>query len=119
MYVCIYHRWNCRFIYVVYFLFEALATLFSAPQIITHPTDISAIGPFSATFKCSADACDSLSFEWKRIHSDLPEKSFTLQSGNTSILSISNVTSEDVGKYYCVAWANNKASESHSAELGL
>ena len=107
------------YIYIVHFLFEALAKLFSPPQIITHPTDISAVGTFSAMFKCSADACHSLSFEWKRINSDLPEKSFTIQSGTTSILSIPNVTSDDVGKYYCVAVTNNGTSESHSAELQL
>ena len=37
----------------------------------------------------------------------------------TSILTIPNVSSEDVGTYYFVAWANNIAVRSHSANLFL
>ena len=37
----------------------------------------------------------------------------------TSILTIPNVTSEDVGTYYCEAWANNMAVRSDSANLFL
>ena len=88
-----------------------------APQIITHPTDLIVSGPFTATFHCSAYACDNLAFEWKRINSDLPEKSLLSQSCTTSILSIPNITSEDVGEYYCIVWANNQSSQSNTAKL--
>ena len=37
----------------------------------------------------------------------------------TSILTIPNVTSEDVGTYYCEAWANRMAVISLSANLFL
>ena len=37
----------------------------------------------------------------------------------TSILTIPNVTSEDVGTYYCLAWAINMAVKSQSANLFL
>ena len=37
----------------------------------------------------------------------------------TSILTIPNVTSKDVGTYYCEAWANRMAAISHSANLFL
>ena len=37
----------------------------------------------------------------------------------TSVLTIPNVTSEDVGIYYCVAWANLLAAQSQSANLFL
>ena len=37
----------------------------------------------------------------------------------TSILTIPNVTSEDVGTYYCEAWANRMAALSLTAHLFL
>ena len=37
----------------------------------------------------------------------------------TSILTIPNVTSQDVGAYHCVAWANRKSTESLDAKLFL
>ena len=37
----------------------------------------------------------------------------------TSILTIPNVTSEDVGTYYCEAWANRMATLSLNANLFL
>ena len=37
----------------------------------------------------------------------------------TSILTIPNVTSEDVGTYYCLAWANRIAIQSLNANLFL
>ena len=104
-----------------------------APQIIIHPTNLIVSGPTSstATFHCSAYACDNLAFEWKRINKNLhnlafewkrinknlPEKSLVSRNGTTSILSIPNVTSEDVGEYYCGVWANDQSSQSNTAEL--
>ena len=90
-----------------------------APRIIIHPTNLIVSGPTSstATFHCSAYACDNLAFEWKRINKNLPEKSLVSRNGTTSILSIPNVTSEDVGEYYCVVWANDQSSQSNIAEL--
>ena len=37
----------------------------------------------------------------------------------TSVLIIPNVTSEDVDRYYCVAWANMLAAQSQAANLFL
>ena len=37
----------------------------------------------------------------------------------TSVLTILNVTSKDVGAYYCVVWANRRAAESLAANLDL
>ena len=90
-------------------------------MIVIQPTNSSAAAPFSAVFTCSAKAYGVLSFEWKRLNSDLPEKSFNVmklsQNSTTSYLFIPNVTSDDVGEYYCDVWANEKASRSHIARL--
>ena len=37
----------------------------------------------------------------------------------TSTLTIPNVAIEDVGRYYCVVWARNKATQSRVANLFL
>lgn len=90
-------------------------------MIIIQPSNSSAAAPFSAVFTCSAKAYGVLSFDWKRLNADLPQKYFTetkvSQNGDTSYLFIPNVTSDDVGEYYCDVWANNKASRSHFAKL--
>ena len=53
----------------------------------------------------------------------LPTKALTtlIPSVNEtiSVLTIPNVTSEDVGTYYCVVWANRRAVQSQSANLFL
>ena len=90
-------------------------------MIVIQPTDSSAAVPFSAVFTCSAKAYGVLSFEWKRLNSDLSQQSFTemKRSLNSAIsyLFIPNVTKDDEGEYYCDAWANNKASRSNIARL--
>ena len=68
----------------------------------------------NAVFKCSASACGDLSFEWKRVYSDLPKKSLLSNIGTTSILTIPNVTNDDVGEYYCVARILNSTNSSQS-----
>ena len=53
----------------------------------------------------------------------LPNKAFDILISSvnetTSVLTIPNVTSEDVGTYYCVVWANNRAVRSMAANLFL
>ena len=100
-----------------YNIVNFLARSIPAPKIITHPTDLTAAASSSAVFKCSASACNKYSFEWKRTNSDLPKKSSLSNIGATSFLTIPDVTSDDVGEYYCVAWSNNKTSQSYAAKL--
>ena len=105
-------------IHLEYFCIELdLETYVSAPEIFSHPTDLKITAPSNAVFTCSASACDDLTFEWKRMNSNLPKKSLLSQNGTKSILSIPNVTSDDVGEYYCVVLANNKTSQSKTARL--
>ena len=40
-------------------------------------------------------------------------------SETTSTLTIPHVSSEDIGTYYCVVWASNKATQSRMANLHL
>ena len=40
-------------------------------------------------------------------------------SETTSTLTIPNVSSEDIGTYYCVVWVSNKATQSRMANLHL
>ena len=101
-----------------------LTFVVSAPQIVTHPVDTSAAIPFGGLFTCSARGYGNMSVDWIRIPSKLklPNKSLTtLESPSrdvfASTLFIPNVTSSDAGEYYCIVWANNKASRSNVAKL--
>ena len=91
-------------------------------QVAIHPTDVSAAAPFSALFSCSVQAYGYLTVTWyKNNRNPVPEKAnhTLIPSINvtTSILTIPNVTIEDVGTYYCVVWANLKAAQSLAANL--
>ena len=95
-----------------------------APLVITHPTNTSAADPFSALFNCSvqAYAYAYLTITWHRNNSNpVPEKAYStlIPSINvtTSILTIPNVTSEDVGIYYCVARVGRRTEESLGVNL--
>ena len=100
-----------------------------APCIITHPTDQFAAAPFSGVFTCSASGYGIMLVNWIRKDlivlntKPLPAKAIiSLESTpevTTSTLVIPNVTISDVGRYYCVIWAENKASRSNDAKLLL
>ena len=94
-----------------------------APDIITDPTDTSAAAPFSAVFTCSARGCGKLNIIWHRRNKPLPQRAYSTTSasvnGTTSTLTIPNVVSDDVGTYYCVVRAGNKATESKIVRLLL
>ena len=125
MYVCIYrctvkqtfkgryilfsHTFHCRCIYV-------------APQIVLHPTDTSAAAPFSGLFSCSVQAYGYPTSTWYRNDKNpVPKKAYStlipLVNMTTSILTIPNVTIEDIGTYYCVVWAKNRAVKSQAGNL--
>ena len=75
------------------------------------------MAPFSAVFNCSVQAYNLLTINWYRNNRDpVPKKAYStlIPSVNvtTSVLTIPNVTSEDVGTYYCEAWAKLKAAQS-------
>ena len=93
-------------------------------RVVTHPTDTSAAAPFSALFSCSIQVYGYLTITWYRNNEDsVPSKAYSIVipsiNETTSILTIPNVTSEDVGAYYCEAWANNMATLSLNANLFL
>ena len=93
-------------------------------HLITHPTDTSAAAPFGAVFTCSARGNGYLKIIWQRLNNTLPKKSYrsvlvTSPFETTSILTIPNVTSEDVGTYYCVVWADIQMIQSRMANLFL
>ena len=95
-----------------------------APRVVTHPTDTSAAAPFSALFSCSIQVYGYLTITWYRNNDNpVPSKacSMVIPSMNetTSILTIPNVISEDVSRYYCVVWANRIAALSLNANLFL
>ena len=93
------------------------------PEIITHPTNESAAAPFSGVFKCSARGYGNLSIEWKRSDNlGVPVNSshmevFSAQQITTSTFIIPNVTKDDTGGYYCIAWIGMQASRSEKALL--
>ena len=100
-----------------------IPTVVSALHIVTQPTDTYAAAPFSALLKFSIQVYGYLTITWYRNENSMPKKAYLtlIPSVNetTSILTIPNVTSEDVGTYYCVVWANHMAVRSHSANLFL
>ena len=105
-----------RYLYIHYVV--------AAPNVITDPTDASAVAPFSAAFNCSVEAYGNLTITWYRNNRNpVPKKAYhTLISSfnvTKSILTIPNVTIQDVGAYHCVAWANRKSAESLDAKLFL
>ena len=94
------------------------------PHFITHPIDTTAAAPFSAQFNCSVQAYGYLTITWYRNNSNpVPNKanSTLILSVNvtTSVLTIPDVTSEDVGAYYCVAWINGIIIPSLAGNLVL
>ena len=80
------------------------------PHIIIHPIDTTAAAPFRAQFNCSAQEHGYHTITWYTNNHSLPNKAYStlILSVNmtTSVLTIPNVTSEDVGEYYCVAQIN-------------
>ena len=94
-----------------------------APDIVIHPANTSAAAPFSAVLTCSAKGCGKLNVFWHRYTKPLPQKAYstiaTSINGTTSTLTIPNVATEDVGTYYCIVWARNKATLSRGANLFL
>ena len=104
------------------YMFVYILSIVYAPRVVTHPTDTGAAAPFSALFNCSVRVYGYLNITWYRNNKDpVPSKAYSMviPSVNeiTSILTIPNVTSEDVGTYYCEAWANRKATLSLTANL--
>jgi len=93
------------------------------PFFVIHPTDTSAAAPFSSEFTCSAGGYGYRNIVWYRRSNTLPKKAYStlIPSVNetTSILTIPNVTIEDVGVYYCRVWVNRAAIQSRSANLFL
>ena len=91
-------------------------------QVVTHPTDTSAGAPFSALFSCSVQAYGYLTVIWyKNNREPVPKKAYSMLTLSVyvtkSVLTIPNVTIEDVGAYYCVVQANRKTAQSLAANL--
>ena len=91
------------------------------PCITTHPNDTSAAAPFSGVFTCSVTGSGHLNITWYRRGGSLPTKSESTEVSSptvtTSTLFIPNVTSDDVGRYYCLVWANRRGTQSYEAML--
>ena len=92
------------------------------PKVAIHPTDTSAAAPFSAVFSCSVQAYGYLTVTWHKNNGNpVPEKAHSRLTPSmnvtTSVLTIPNVTIEDVGTYYCVIRANRKTAQSLSGSL--
>ena len=92
-----------------------------ALQILTQPTDTSAAAPFSGVFTCSVRNYVHLNITWHKQSGTLPHKHNTTETTShriiISTLTIPNVTEEDVGKYYCLVWTNNRGLRSEPAHL--
>ena len=96
----------------------------AAPHVVTHPIDTSAAAPFGALFNCSFQAIGYLTITWYRNNrTAVPAKAYStlMPSVNvtTSILTIPNVTSKDIGTYFCVAQVDRITVKSLSANLFL
>ena len=93
------------------------------PHIITHPAHTSAAAPFSAQFICSVQGYGYFTVNWYRKNISLPIKAYSTLTPSvnvtTSVLTIPNVTSEDVGAYYCEARVKMLAVQSLYGNLVL
>ena len=128
-YICVYVCFNVFLSHIASYMLLTVSNClhYIVPTlhvVVTHPTATGAAAPFSALFSCSIQAYGYLTITWYRNNEDsVPSKAnfMVIPSINatTSILTIPNVTSEDVGTYYCLAWANNTAVRSHTANLFL
>ena len=98
-----------------------LVHLAVSSSIVTHPTDTSAAAPYSAAFICSIYGYGYQNVTWHRESSKLPYDHQIREIPSpriiTTILTISNVTEQDAGKYYCQVWANNMRAQSDRANL--
>jgi len=116
---CLIHRKSCTAFCVKEANFFLIIGL--VPYILTHPTNTSAAAPFSGVFTCSVTGCGYLNIIWHRRGHSLPTKSQSTEASSptvtTSTLVIPNVTNDDVGRYYCLVWANLIASRSNEATL--
>ena len=90
-------------------------------EIVSHPSDTSAAAPFSGVFTCSVSGQGHQNISWHRQSGTVPQKHLTIETAShgviTSTLIIPNVTEEDIGKYYCLLWANNIGLRSNMANL--
>lgn len=101
----------------------------SSTCIISDPTDVTAGAPFAGVFTCSVSIGKfkrrrRLAIEWIRVNLDLPTKSFhstktTSHGVIISSLVIPNVTSEDIGSYYCSLRVNGIGVQSNKALLSF
>ena len=108
----------------VFYVYICVYHVVAAPQVVTHPTNISAAAPFNALFKCSVQGYGYLTVTWYKNNKKLVSKKvnhtvISLLNITASVLTIPNVTIEDVGAYYCVVWAKLKAARSLAANLIL
>ena len=96
-------------------------TVGTASTFVIHPIDVNAAAPFSAVFSCSAYGYGHQHITWHKASGTLPHKHKIRQIPTytivTSTLTISNVTEQDVGQYYCQVWANHLGSQSKKANL--
>ena len=107
----------------MYLIILCICTYYVAfAQVAIHPTDTSAAAPFGALFSCSVQAYGYLTVTWyKNNRESVPKKAYSTLIPSAyvtkSVLTIPNVTTEDVGTYYCVVQANRKAAHSLAANL--
>ena len=77
------------------FYFHIAAELFARPRSKAWYVNT------TATLSCVATASGSIKYQWRRVNGEITSE--RVKGVNTSTLTISPVTEQDEGQYYCVA----------------
>ena len=85
-------------------------------EIITHPQDKILELNSTISFSCRASISSNITFSWTRNGESVSQSSLTT-AGDISILTITNVTHDDIGSYVCTASSGSLSVQSNAATL--
>jgi len=85
-------------------------------ELITHPQDKILELNSTISFSCRASISSNKSFSWTHNGESVSQSSLTT-AGDTSILTITNVTHDDIGSYVCTVSSGSLSVQSNAASL--
>ena len=85
-------------------------------EIITHPQDKILELNSTISFRCRASISFNITFSWTHNGESVSQSLLTTAS-DTSILTITNVTHDDIGSYVCTVSSGSLSVQSNAASL--
>ena len=86
-------------------------------EITTHPQDQLEADGSTISLTCTSSVSSGVTFTWTHNDNDVTRQSTS--SGNTSILSITNVMNSDAGRYVCTVRSGSLSVMSNSATVSV